>query len=290
METAPLRDITREEIATYEREGFVKLPGILPLDWVATLRDTIDDMMAAKLVSSQELDELADKVAAGGGKLLSEGEARPKGRFAISTDQWREVPKLGRLCQELPLPLIAAQLFGSRKVNFLIDQIFTKEPGASRRTAFHSDESYFCCTGEQCATFWIPVDVVDDANAPMGYVPRSHLWRTLFKRNVFVNQDTDPTSEGERLPDIEGNEEKFGVVYLEAAPGDILVHHYRTIHGSRGNIDPSRYRRSAGLRYGGDDLRYVDRKFRMRSAVLKPGDTLDSNDFPVVWRAGETVA
>jgi ectoine hydroxylase-related dioxygenase (phytanoyl-CoA dioxygenase family) len=291
MQPEPLRDVTPEEIAAYGRDGFVKLAGVLSADWVDLLRETIDDMYHRRgVVRSKEMDEVAAMVAACGGQLLQDGAARPKGAFGISTDQWRQVPDLKRICLDSPVPKLAAQLFGASKINFLIDQVFLKEPGSARRTAFHSDESYFNCTGEQCATFWIAVDVVDKANGAMGYVPGSHLWRTKFKRNVFVSQQADPTSEGEQIPDIEGQEEKYGVTYLESGPGDILVHHYRTLHGSTGNVDATRIRRSAGLRYGGDDLRYFERmKIAMRSAELKNGDPMDSADFPVVWRADERV-
>src|SRR5271170_4571582 len=209
MRKEPLRSITADEIGAYQRDGFVKLKGVLPQDWVALLRDTIDDMFDRNIVESAQMDQMAEQIVARGGQLLTDGEARPKARFGISTDQWRQVPELGRICLHSPIPALAAQLFGARKVNFLIDQLFVKEPGSSRRTAFHSDESYFNCTGEQCATFWTPVDVVDKANGAMGYVPGSHLWRTPFKRNVFVSQETDPNSAGERIPDIEGNEAKF---------------------------------------------------------------------------------
>lgn len=289
MRSQPVRAVTADEIAAYERDGFVKLSGVLPLDWVDLLRETIDDMVERDIVESAQMDAMAEQVVAGGGKLLADGEAKPKARYAISTGQWRAVPDLGRICLESPVRLTAAQLFRANKINFLIDQVFLKQPGSARRTAFHSDESYFNCTGEQCATFWIPVDVVDKANGAMGYVPGSHLWRTPFKRNVFISQETDPHSEGERIPDIEGDEAKYGVVYLDSGPGDILVHHYRTLHGSTGNIDATRVRRAAGLRYGGDDLRYALRMpGSMQSAELRVGDPMDSTEFPVIWRATET--
>lgn len=43
-------------------------------------------------------------------------------------------------------------------------------------------------------------------------------------------------------PDIEANEEKYGVVYCECEPGEVIVHHVRTVHGSTGNTTSDRSR------------------------------------------------
>lgn len=291
MRITPSRDITAAEIEQYQREGFVKLENIISLDWIDLLRETIEEMVESGVLNSTHYDARNKAMRASGANILSDADGEPTGRFFMSNDKWREVPNLRKICLHSPLPAIAAQLFRSSKINYLIDQVFMKEAGSLNRTAFHSDESYFNCTGEKCATFWIPVDVVDRANGAMGYVPRSHLWHTPFKRNVFLSQDVDPTSTGEQIPDIEGNEAKYGVVYLESAPGDILIHHYRTLHGSTGNVDSTRVRRAGALRYGGEDLRYFERMPNaMVSRELQPGDPMDSAAFPVVWDNGPVIA
>ncbi|WP_189338526.1 phytanoyl-CoA dioxygenase family protein [Sphingobium sp. SCG-1] len=286
-----LRSITDQEIADFERDGFVKLPQILPSEWVDRLREVIQTLYVDGVVRSTEAETLEKLANAAGDDLLSDGGSALTGRFCFSTNVWKDHPSLKALCLGAPLPELAAQLYRSPKVNFLIDQIFLKEPGAARRTAFHQDESYFNCTGEQCATFWIPVDIVDKANGAMGYVPGSHLWGRQFAANMFVSQTTLPGSAGERIPDIEGNEEKYGVRYVETVPGDIIVHHYRTLHGSTGNTDPSRIRRAAALRYGGADLRYHLRtQADMTSPSLREGDVMDSPEFPIVWEDRTPVA
>jgi ectoine hydroxylase-related dioxygenase (phytanoyl-CoA dioxygenase family) len=280
-----LRDITTDEIKAYERDGFVKLSGILPLEWVDRVREAIDFLYKSGVARSTDLEKMEEVAQAKGEKLLADSDVKPTGRFCVCTNQWRENDSVNALCVKGPVPELAAQLFRTPKVNFLIEQVFLKEPGAARRTAFHCDESYFNCTGEQCATFWIPADVVDKANGAMGYVPESHLWRRKFLPNNFVSQMpmAMPGAEGERIPDIEGNENKYKVRYVESKPGDIIVHHYRTLHGSTGNTDPHRIRRALALRYGGADLRYLGRTAGMVSKTLNKGDPMDSPDFPVVW-------
>ena len=280
------------EIEHYERHGFVHLKGVLPLEWVELVGTTIDRMFGAEreTLAGMDVAALADQLlrATDQAPLLDGDEAAGRsGRMWISTDNARRVPEIGRLCRESPLPQLALSLFRARKVNLMIDQVFKKDPGSRTRTAFHQDEPYFHCEGEQCASFWVPAERVDAENGVMGYVPGSHRWKT-YQPNLVVSNVPIPGSEGERLPDIEADEKGFGVVYCEAEPGDVIVHHYRTVHGATGNTSRDRSRRAAAIRYAGDDIRY---RFKPaappdspRSESLHDGDELDSAEFPVVLR------
>jgi ectoine hydroxylase-related dioxygenase (phytanoyl-CoA dioxygenase family) len=189
-----------------------------------------------------------------------------------------------------PLPALAGQLFGSTKVNFVFDQVFIKEPGALSRTAFHQDQGYFKVDGQQVATFWTAVEPVDEMNGRMGYVRGSHRWG-MHAPNMFVSQITGESHGLDQLPDIEGHEDDFDVVYFDVAPGDVIVHDYRTVHGSRGNITTDRVRRAAAIRYAGDDVTFLDRPSARGEFPVDPnvgdGDPLDSETFPVVWRSSE---
>jgi hypothetical protein len=79
------------------------------------------------------------------------------------------------------------------------------------------------------------------------------------------------------------------VVYYESEPGDVIVHHVRTVHGSTGNLSADRVRRAVTLRYLGDDVRYLERTGAppdsAKSSSLRNGDRMDSPEFPLVWAA-----
>jgi ectoine hydroxylase-related dioxygenase (phytanoyl-CoA dioxygenase family) len=156
------------------------------------------------------------------------------------------------------------------------------------RTAFHQDAPYFHLSGDQCCTVWMPLDVVDEENGIMGYVRGSHRW-AIHGANTFVSQMQIPGSTERPLPDIEADESRYDVVYHRARPGDAIVHHVRTVHGSQGNESATRSRRALTLRYLGDDVRYLERKGAPpdshKSPVLSDGDVMDSPDFPLVWTA-----
>jgi ectoine hydroxylase-related dioxygenase (phytanoyl-CoA dioxygenase family) len=122
----------------------------------------------------------------------------------------------------------------------------------------------------------------------MQYVRGSHRDGKLYQPNVFVSQTPLPGAQGEPLPDIEGHMADYDIVHFDVEPGDVIVHHYRTIHGAGGNHSRYQVRRAASLRYCGDDIRFRARPWAPRQLhhthQLSDGDPLGGPDFPVVWR------
>lgn len=183
------------------------------------------------------------------------------------------------------MPEAIAKLMGATRLNFYGEQLFFKEAGSLHRTAFHQDAPYFHLSGGQCCTVWMPLDVVNSDNGMMGYVRGSHLWE-IHAANVFASQAPIPGSTLDPLPDIERHEDEYDVVYYPAKPGDAIVHHVRTVHGSTGNTS-RRDRRAFALRYLGDDVRYLEREGTppdsQKSDALEDGDLMDSDEFPLIW-------
>ena len=313
---APMRTVTRDEIETYQRDGVVCLRGVLSRDSIKAIEDAIetatasldqsyggynltaivdaiasDDQATLKAQSGKQynVEALGQAIKASGKPLLSEsaGETpKRKGSFLLDSGvaakdmNFRAFALLGEC------PEIAAALLQSDKINFYDDQVFVKQPKTSERTAYHQDSSYFHFEGDQACTMWIPVDPVSFDSGTIRYVRGSHRWG-FFKPNVFVSQMAFPGADGDTLPDIDGNEADYDIVSYELEPGDMLVHHHLTVHGSAGNATLRQTRRAASLRYCGDDIRF---KFRPAAPAqahfhhsLKDGDLLDCAQFPVVW-------
>jgi hypothetical protein len=80
------------------------------------------------------------------------------------------------------------------------------------------------------------------------------------------------------LPDIEANEADYDLVYFDAEPGDVIIHHPRTVHGSRGNVSAGQRRLAASIRYCGEDVRW------QRKATEMPIGTMLS-----VWSAPKEI-
>lgn len=310
------RPITDAEVEAYERDGVVHLRGVYPGAWVDTLRSALDEVFARDVSLSGEilmagqsdegarmdvvlLAELATKVRPGI-DVSADGDsaAAMSGRAIIETDVSIWSDKMRSHNTDGPLPEVVARLTRSGKVNFYSDQLFLKEPGSRVRTPFHQDKPYFLLQGEKVAVCWVPVDRVDRENGAMGYVRGSHRWGKTFIPSDFVSRtESFPEFEGmshdglEAMPVIEGHEEDFDVVYFDAEPGDVIVHHWATLHGSSGNVSAKRTRRAASVRYAGEDCTFYQRKSSpepyRHTVGLVDGDALEKAErFPVVWPRG----
>ena len=286
-----MRNITGEERGHYERHGVVHLPGLLDDDWLRRLEAAFAEEMSADQAEVNHVDfkALAPMIEASGADFVTPGVSSATGRFCISSFNWRLFPALGRLCCGPPLPEKVAGLIGSSRLNFYGEQLFFKEAGSLHRTAFHQDKPYFHVTGDKCCTVWIPLDAIGADNGMMGYVRGSHRWPT-HAANGFVTRTPLPGSQLPQLPDIEGAEGNYDIVYYPAQPGDVIVHHANTVHGATGN-STRQDRRAASLHYLGDDVRYRECEGVAldagKSPTLENGDLMDSAEFPLVWASGE---
>jgi ectoine hydroxylase-related dioxygenase (phytanoyl-CoA dioxygenase family) len=309
--SALAREVTDAERDSFSQDGVVHLRGIYPLEWVHFLeRQLVEvfDGQPARAMDQREISgdsntgvrvdmaamavglrsRMPDVPIALDGGVASE----VLGRSIVETDaaHWHEGLRQHHMVG--PLPELVAQLTETDKVNFYSDQLFLKEPGSRIRTPFHQDQPYFLVDG-QVAVCWVPVDHVGTENGPMGYVPGSHRWNKLFKPSDFITDTgTFPEVNGVDHSDLELmpriSEDEYDIVYFEAEPGDVIVHHWSTVHGAAGNISASAIRRAASIRYAHGDSRYLQRSsspepFRFTTG-LNDGDLLERADrFPVVW-------
>jgi ectoine hydroxylase-related dioxygenase (phytanoyl-CoA dioxygenase family) len=308
------RTITPDEVAAYKYNGVVLLRGVLDLEAVNSLRRCIDEAVrtlkespagydlsslaraaekenweALKAASSGQhnITGIVEYIKASGKPFLVEEDDVGKGSFLLDTGISSRLRDFRRFTLRGAAPEIAAALLDSEKVNFFGDQIFVKEPGTRERTAFHQDATYFEIDGDKCCVLWIPVDPVTLENGAMMYVRGSHRDGKLYQPNVFVAQTPLPGAQGEPLPDIEGHMDDYDLVHFDVEPGDVIVHHYKTLHGTGGNHSRYQVRRAASLRYCGDDIRVQTRPWAPKqlhhTQKLQEGEPLSGPDFPVVW-------
>ena len=311
-------DVTPIEVGRFWRNGFVRLRGLLSPDELSRLQGAMADAIASFATSpnSYDLTAAADQVWKAGETVSDQGSVQhdldalalavrnsnlprlvdraddgaPRGNFLLDTSVWRRVPALADFALNSRLPKIAATLLDVTQLRFYDDQIFVKEPGAVDRAAFHQDLSYFHLDGEAGCVFWIPLSDVRRGGGAMGYVPGSHRWGQLYKPNIFASALPFPGSAGLDMPAIDADPDEFGVEYVEADAGDVVVHHFLTIHGSEGNRGPTP-RRAFSLRYCDADIRYRHRAGAPAQPLHHPdmadGDPLDDAIHPVAYRVSE---
>lgn len=310
------RPITLDEVAAYHTAGVVHLRGVFDLATVNMLRRSIDEAANTIAASKQgydfsrltramerrdddvlrgadggqhEVSAIVEHIRASEQPLLFDADPSERdGRFLVDTAVTTRVPPLRRFAVDGAAGDIAGALLGSEVVRYFGDQMFVKEPGTRERTAFHQDATYFEIDGDQCCVCWIPVDPVSKENGGMVYVRGSHRDGKLYKPNVFVSQTALPGAQGTDLPDIEGRPDDFDLVQFDVEPGDVLVHHYRTLHGAGGNLSRYQVRRALSIRYCGDDIRVTRRPWAPKQLHLTTemleGEPLNGPDFPIAWR------
>jgi len=290
------RAITAEEIDTFWRNGVVCLRGIIPLEWVELVRESMEEMLRSP--QRFDLTEYGAAVGKANGRTPNPpaghgaGGSEP-GHFYSSIDTWLEYEGFRRYACESPLPGIVGALLKSRKINLYEDSALVKEPGTVEKTFFHQDLPYFHVDGEQVCTSWLPVDPVTQTNGGLQFIKGSHRWKAQYRPNYFVNEIPMEGTDGEPVPDFHADRRNREIIFFDMQPGDLSVHHGRTIHGAAANSSLSMRRRALSVRYCGDDARYkIKRNMPQKPhhKTVVEGTVVDHERCPVVWRSDEADA
>ncbi len=261
--------ITREQVATFQRDGVVMLPGLMA-DWVTLMRDGVARNLAAP------------------SQYASENGVR-EGRFFDDYVNWQRIPEFGRVVRESPAAEAAARLMQSPVAQFFHDHVLVKAPGTPMPTPWHQDGPYYFVEGEQTVSLWIPLDPVEEAS--LRFIAGSHRWgRPVRPVSWADNSDFyDTDQDWIEVPDPDTDPDGFTVLEWPMQPGDVVAFDFRTVHGARGNHAASE-RRALSLRWVGEDARYVQRPGRTSPPFpghgMRDGQRLREDWFPVIWRAG----
>jgi hypothetical protein len=320
MNRKQLRPITDDEVRTYERDGVVYLPDIIDIEWAAHLGKAIDELISWAEKPAAQVDQVLDLTGLAlastssaatlppsgspewgsprqlAGKVALDTRVRPRssrGHFVSVTSAWQLHPAIRELAIDSPLPEIGALLSGSNKLYLYDDQVLVKPPGTMERTAWHQDQGYDHVAGDKVCAIRVPAGRETPEQGLIQYLRGSHRSGKIYKVNFFISDATAPEDAGEAIPSIEGHEADFDIVTFAPGPGDLVVHHLRTLHGAAGNSSETDTRRAVTFRYAGDDVRYYFRKFAppaQRPSHLRDGDPLDLEPerHPVVWSGSRT--
>ena len=321
---SPQKGRQSESRRAFEKDGVVCLRGVLKPNEIEDLRAAIGDQIAnrSKSATAYDFEDLQSQVWSGKDEyetdgsdrfdlhLLSEileidkfkrpirdetslGGDQPPGMFFYETAGWRDDARISRVALESALPERCAKLLDTTYLNFWEDTTFVKTPNTAQRTSFHQDYGYFQIQGSKCVVVWVPLDKVDAQNGCMEYIRGSHLWNKSYAPNILFAQSVNPFSPFDKLEDIEANREAYDIVSFDVEPGDVIIHHVMTIHGSRGNVSRDRQRRAMSFRYCGDDITYLDRPGALEQVKLvrklQDGDPLwwSPEDYPMAWMETE---
>ncbi len=215
------RMLTHEQLAAFNRDGYLKGIPIFDKDEVAEHRHWFDALLA--------------RVVAEGGSSYSISAAHLK---------------YGRVYDLLTHPRIVVyvkDLLGENLIGWG-SHYFCKLPRDGQRVTWHQDAIYWPLTPSKTVTVWLAIDDADPENACMRFIPGSHLRGPLphlpsddGENNVLDHTVVDPESFGQPVDDA-----------LKA--GEISLHSDLLLHGSEAN-DSDRRRCGLTLRYCAAEVR-----------------------------------
>jgi ectoine hydroxylase-related dioxygenase (phytanoyl-CoA dioxygenase family) len=284
MNTNLLRTITRDEIETYYRDGVLKLPGMFDKDWVEILNKGLDNNIETPTRRSR----------------IWYKDTSGRSMFYDHT-AWQGIEEYRKFIFNSPAAQICGQLMGSATVNFFFDSVFVRSTGTQFETPWHQDEPYWSVEGYDACSLWMPLVPVKRKSS-LSFVPGSHRLKTVFKQYNFgdlnpvrkknVDQVDFSDIAEQEFPDINADPVRFGVVSWDMQPGDCIAFNGRTMHGGSGKLDDGYELRVFTTKWAGDDIRI---KFRdcgmdpdhspdMIEKGLKPGDRLDTDLYPMIWK------
>ncbi|MGH9841426.1 MAG: phytanoyl-CoA dioxygenase family protein [Blastocatellia bacterium] len=215
------RALTPEQIASFNRDGFLKGIRIFSEDEIATHRRYFDRLLA--------------EVAAAGGDS-----------YSISTAHL----KYGAVYDLLTNPRIVAvvrDLLGENVIGWG-SHFFCKMPRDGRAVSWHQDASYWPMTPSKTVTVWLAIDDADVENACMRFIPGSHRFGHLTWQ---LSEDDERNVLNQTVPDAE----RFGSPVDDVLrAGEVSIHSDLTLHGSEAN-ESDRRRCGLTLRYCTADVR-----------------------------------
>jgi ectoine hydroxylase-related dioxygenase (phytanoyl-CoA dioxygenase family) len=285
--TPPLRPVTDAEVEAFRADGVVCLRGVLPLDWLDRMAGPVEEAVAGD--AAADLSAMGrDLAAAGATRTVDPAVRGTAGRFVAGTDHWCADPRFLEFAVRSPLGALVAALLDVDDVWLYEDSVLVKEPGTEERTAFHQDMAYFHLAGDAVCTTWVPLDPVTAETGAVRYVVGSHLDRTRYRPNLFVTTMAIPGTAGAEVPDYERVEVRGDarIVSFDTEPGDVVVHHARTIHGAHANASAIRRRRAISVRYAGTGTVFAEvpgAPTKPHHAGLADGAALDDERFPRAW-------
>lgn len=223
-----------EAAAQFWADGACVVRGVVDGPTLDRIRAAVDALTAGA--------EMADLSAMA-------GDTSP-GRFLGGVDHWRTHPEFAEFATTGAIPAVTAAVLGTDRIWLYEDSVLVKDPGSPVPTRWHTDDGYFHAEGRQMATVWLALDPAPRASGSLRFLRGSHLDDRRYRPTLFVTDDPIPGTEGELVPDLDHDDPNvFG---WDLEPGDMTIHHARTLHAAGGNLGTTP-RRALSVRYCGAD-------------------------------------
>jgi ectoine hydroxylase-related dioxygenase (phytanoyl-CoA dioxygenase family) len=199
--------LTPEQIAQFERDGFVSPVRVMSEAAAAELRARLEEFEAKQ-----------------GGPLA--GALRHKSHLLFT---WlAELVRHDRILDGIE------DLYGP---NLLVwtTNFFIKEKAAPAFVSWHQDSTYWGLDKPDVVTAWVAFTKADESNGAMKVIPGSHKKDQIPHRDTFEKHNL--LTRGQEIA-VEVDEKE--AVTLTLQPGEMSLHHVRLVHGSPPNTSDDR--------------------------------------------------
>ena len=205
--------LTPDQIADYDRDGYLVLENQIPADWLTRIRDEITrfEAEAATLTASNDRLDLEDSHTAADPRLR-----RIKLPHLIS-DVMRELMVSDHILGP------ARDLIGP-DLRLHTTKLNMKSAGYGAAVEWHQDYAFYPHTNDDILAIGVCIDDMAHENGPLMVYPGSH------KGPVF-DHHVDGVFAGAMLPQENGLN-PADAVELTGPAGSISIHHGRIVHGS----------------------------------------------------------
>lgn len=215
--------LTPDQIAAFNRDGFLIVENAVSADQLAALRDDFDNWL-----------EKSRDHHSGYGEYVND-----RSRFDLADDHTGDAPKLRRVnapseissayeavMRNSRMTRAVADLVGP-DVKFHHDKINSKLPGAKTNVKYHQDFPFTPHSNDDIITALLMVDEVTPKNGPLEVVPGSHTGplHKIWHDGVFTGAVDDQVVEA-----------AAGTIVSCTGPaGSVCLMHTRLLHGSAAN-------------------------------------------------------
>lgn len=275
--------VSAETIAQYREVGVAYIRRAFSAEWVRAMTAVID----------HTIDGLRrGTISFGPHPLARKPEFEDHDGYVRLINLYWRLPKMRALVEGSDCAQIVADVIGADVMRPWVDGTFMKEGNAPETaTPWHNDECTFPFSGSHSPSMWVALTDVGRDNAPLQTLAGSNKDPHRYFSTFAVQTRTPPPEFhpwSELLARVSAPDADLRV--WEAAAGDMLVIHPKTIHSSLPRAAAAKGRRLAfSLRWLGSDIRYqhnptvVGSPFEGSTEVIE-GQPLPDSIFPVSWR------
>jgi phytanoyl-CoA hydroxylase len=215
---------------TFEREGYVLIPGFLSAGEVTEIIQNFERVIAQvtpgmpneKVFFEDETDSSTLK------QLIDIHQYDPFFNAVLNKGKFKEIAGF----------LLADEVVGKTL------EYFNKPPRIGKPTPPHQDGYYFMLKPSVAVTMWMALEPADEENGCVRYIKGSHL------TGMRPHGKTKTLGFSQGILDY-GSADVDKEIPIRAKPGDLLIHHSLTIHTAGGNNSATRSRKALGLIYFG---------------------------------------